>query len=294
MQLLTTTKAYELPTDTLLARLRYQRSLVDLNSDLETKKSFEQSVLWVYQHLNPYLHKNLDPFFELIAMRQLVLILRYRFAGEFPPEWFLRDVLVAKKLVEVSRHIAQTDLLVLKLESLLKEHYPFTEHLFKSYNNQGPGAVEQQLSRGILSHGHRKARNQLMLHIFQYFIDLRNVLTIIKFWRWQVTKNPDFIPGGKIPVFNLTRVWLKQDHQMLVRLVKQQVTIPISEPESRKVEQDFFQGITRFLYRSGKDPLGLGVIIDYLWRLKIATHNRALKRLMVESPDEMYDEAFLL
>jgi hypothetical protein len=51
----------------------------------------------------------------------------------------------------------------------------------------------------------------------------------------------------------------------------------LTDLEPRSAERQLLGGLTLRLRRAGRDPLGLGVIIDTVWRCQIAARNRALR-----------------
>ena len=60
------------------------------------------------------------------------------------------------------------------------------------------------------------------------------------------------------------------------------------------MEQTLLQGLTRHLRRAGRDPLGLGVIIEYLWRVELAMHNQLLRKNLSEDRNALLEEVLLL
>ena len=101
MQLLATTQPAELPSDALLARLRCRRAAIDPASDRTTEAAPGEIVAWVYRRLNRSLRKRLGPFLDLLAMRHLILAMRYLLAEEDPPESIRQNELLAKPLQEL-------------------------------------------------------------------------------------------------------------------------------------------------------------------------------------------------
>jgi hypothetical protein len=64
--------------------------------------------------------------------------------------------------------------------------------------------------------------------------------------------------------------------------------------ETTKMEQSLLNGLTRLLRRAGRDPLGLAVIIEFLWKYQLALHNRLLRRLLSSEREELFGEVLLL
>ncbi len=293
MQLLATTRPAELPTDALLARLRCRRAAVDLASGRDPGGSPGEIVDWVYRRLNRQLRKRLGPFLDLLAMRNLVLVLRYRLAEENPPASLRQNALLAKPLQEL---IAATDAeaTIVRLEAALERDYPFVDGLAATWRSQGPGGVEQQLASGILQHGLNRSGKGIVNRILSYQIDMRNCLVVKKYWRWQVSQTPQLTAGGAIPVERLDRIWATRDEGRLAALVGKLGGMPVRNLEAVNVEQSLINGLTRLLRQAGRDPLGLAVIIEYLWKTQLAAQNRLLRSVLADDRQELLEEVLML
>ena len=293
MQLLATTRPAELPTEALLARLRCRRAAVDLASGRDPWGSPGEIVDWVYHRLNRQLRKRLGPFLDLLAMRNLVLILRYSLAEENPPASLRQNALLAKPLQEL---IAATDAeaTIAGLEAALARDYPFVNGLAAAWRSQGPGGVEQQLASGILQHGLNRSGKGIVNRILSYQIDMRNCLVVKKYWRWQVSQTPQLTAGGAIPVDRLDRIWATRDEGRLAALVGKLGGMPVRNLEAVNVEQGLINGLTRLLRQAGRDPLGLAVIIEYLWKTQLAAHNRLLRNVLADDRQELLEEVLML
>lgn len=289
MKLLDSTKPAELPTEALLARLRSRRAEIDLLGPVVSEVP-----LWVYARLNRSLRSRLEPFFELLAMRSLVLHLRYALAGEIPPPPILSHSLLANPLQQLVTRFEEAETLVAKLEALLVSDYPFVAGLAVTYRQQGPGGVERQLADGILRHGLIKSRNEPLKRTLRYLVDVRNCLMLSRLWRWQVKQPPPLTGGGTIDSTSLQRIWASQDDDRLTRLVERLAGQPMQSGKTVAMEQTLLQGLTRHLRRAGRDPLGLGVIIEYLWRDELAMHNQLLRKNLSEDRNALLEEVLLL
>lgn len=293
MQLLAATPPSELPTDALLARLRSRRAAIDLAAGREIEATPGEVVAWVYRRLNKTLRRRLAPFLDLLAMRSLVLALRYQFAEEEPPAAVLQSALLARPLQEILRQ-TEAEATVASLELALAAHYPFVAGLTASWRSQGPGAVEQQLAAGILQHGLARSGRGIVNRTLVYLVDMRNCLVIKKFWRWQVSQTPQLIAGGTIPVEALSRIWATRDQDLLDRLVGKLAGTPVRSLAAVALEQRLLNGLSRLLRRAGRDPLDLAVVIEYLWKNQLAAHNQVLRKILGEHREELYEEALLL
>ena len=293
MQLLATTQPSELPADALLARIRCRRAAIDLTADVGVEAIPGEVSEWVYQRLNKRLRKQLGPFLDLLAMRSLVLALRYLLAEEVPPASILQKALLAKPLQDLMM-ASDAEVTVARLETALVEDYPFVRGLAACWRSQGPGGVEQQLTGGILQHALSRTGQDIVNTTLGYLVDMRNCLAIKKFWRWQVTQEPSLISGGTISVETLSRIWATRDEDRLAKQVNKLAGGATRSLEAIHLEQALIKGLTRLLRQAGRDPLGLGVVIEYLWKSQLAAHNQVLRKTLAEDRAELFEEALLL
>lgn len=296
MKLLDSTKPAELPTEALLARLRSRRAQIDLVDPVAA--STTEATIWVYQRLNRSLRKRLEPFFEVLAMRNLTLQLRYVLAGEVPTA-LPNKSLLAKPLRQLISGMGENQSLIAQLEAALVSDYPFAANLTLTYRQQGPGGVERQLADGMLVDALERSRNDFLKTILSYLIDMRNCLMLSRLWRWQVRQPPALTAGGHLDRNELRRIWTNHDSERLVRLAERLTGEPLRSGNlhgeaTTAMEQAFLHGLTKLLRRLGRDPLGAAVIIDYLWRTELAMHNLLLRQTLAGDRGPLLEEVLLL
>ena len=299
MKLLDSTKPAELPTEALLARLRSRRAEIDLLDPVATESTeATEATVWIYQRLNKRLRRRLEPFFELLAMRNLTLQLRYLLAGELPAT-ILNNSLLAKPLRQLLANSDENQALIAQLEAALVSDYPFYFGLTVTYREQGPGGVERQLADGMLVDALKRSRNVPLKRTLVYLIDMRNCLMLSRLWRWQVKQPPALTGGGNLDRNNLQRIWARHDSERLTCLAERLTGESLRNSKmdggvTIGMEQAFLRGLTRLLRRLGRDPLGLAVIIEYLWRVELALHNQLLRKTLSEDRDSLLEEVLLL
>ena len=293
MKLLTLTRPTELPVEALLARLRCRRAAINLAADHGTDTPATDVVYWVYKRLNSRMRKRLEPFLDLLAMRNLILALRYTLADETPPASLMNNSLLAEPLQRLVMATEETENTIAQLEAALTKDYPFAVGLTATYQNQGPGGVEQQLADGILQHGLARAGNDILKGTLRYLVDMRNCLMINKLWRWQVSQAPPLTTGGMLATTSLQRIWATHDSDRLTRLTTRLTGEPLISTEAIGMEQSLLRGLTRLLRRAGRDPLGLAVIIEYLWLAQLAVHNQLLRQALAPDRGELLEEVLL-
>ena len=293
MKLLAPTQPAELPTEALLARLRGRRGLIDLRADQITETPATDVVNWVYKRLNSCLRQQLEACLDQLARRNLILALRYTFAGETPPAALWNNALLAKPLRRLVATTGESETTIARLEAALSSNYPFVVGLSVVYQNQGPGGVEQRLADGILHHGLVRAGNRTLKATLRYLIDVRNCLMINKLWRWQTSQAPRLTTGGLLATTSLQQIWASHDSERLARLTSRLAGQALLATEAIAMEQSLLQGLTRFLRRAGRDPLGLAVVIEYLWLAQLASHNQLLRQALALDREELLEEVLL-
>jgi hypothetical protein len=296
MKLLDSTKPSELPTEALLARLRSRRAGIDLIDPVAAGST--EATVWVYQRLNKRLRHRLEPFFELLAMRNLTLQLRYLLAGELPAT-ILNNSLLAKPLRQLLANSVENQALIAQLEAALVSDYPFALGLAATYREQGPGGVERQLTDSMLVDALKRSRDVPLKRTLGYLIDMRNCLMLSRLWRWQVTQPPTLTAGGSLDRNSLQRIWARHDSERLTSLAERLTGEPLKNIKidggvTISMEKAFLHGLTSLLRRLGRDPLGLAVIIEYLWRVELAVHNQLLRKTLSDDRDSLLEEVLLL
>lgn len=300
MQLLNPIPPSELPAEALYARLRSRRAelmarsvSLDVNltqPELELRSVFD----WLYRHLNQKLRRHLNPYLEVLAMRQLILVLRYRMAGELPPPALRRTCLLHPGLLDRIWSEADPPRLVGWLQVALMDNYSFLKDLDRAYRQQGPGGVERQLGMGILVHARSETVSGIVQWLMIRLIDLRNLMTLFKQWHWQVQRSPPLVSGGQLSCQELQQIWERQDTARLRRLVARDTGLILDSQHSRAAEQSLLTGLSRQLHKAGRDPLGPGLILDYLWRYQVWVHNQLVYQSSAGQTELMFGETLLL
>jgi hypothetical protein len=179
------------------------------------------------------------------------------------------------------------------VERALTADYPFVRGLSTAFHRQGPGAVETRLVSGMFEQALLTAREPAVVLALRGFIDLRNLLAVLRHWRWQLRQPPPLLSGGEVDERLLTRICANRDQAAFGRLVTRLSPGGPPELEPRAAERRLLSGLGHRLRRAGRDPLGVGVILDTLWRSAMAARRGALQRGVGDSADELLGEVCL-
>ncbi len=206
----------------------------------------------------------------------------------------MQQALLAETLQKLLAVTVDAKTLVSRLEAALVNDYPFVAGLAQTYHDQGPGGVEQQLANGLLQHALQQSGVGIIGVTIRYLIDMRNLLTIRKFWQWQVAQMPTLTTGGSITPEQLRRIWSSFDDDRLITLAARLAGETGQFEKAVQMEQGLINGLSRILRRASREPLSNAVIVDYLWRSQVEVHNRLLRRIMPTERQELLQEVLLL
>lgn len=283
----------DLPAETLLARLRARRAALDLSGASASEATPATFLAWLHPRLGRPLRAAVFPCLEVEAMQVLLVALRHRLAGEPVSKGLLDQPWLAGALAELLGRPGEPHQVIARLEQWLAPGYPFAVGLTAGYLRNGPGWVEQRLAAGILGHGLTEPCAPAVRMTLCFLIDLRNLLAVLRHWRWQVRMPPPLLPGGELDAGMLGRAWAAGDTAAAARLVARlSGTAPV-DLEPRAAERQLLNGLTLRLRRAGRDPLGAGVVVDTLWRCRIAACNRALLHQVAGEEDGLAAVALL-
>lgn len=303
MELLETPEDRGYPLEYLLSRIRGRRaclitdwkSLISEAAPLESLspsryggwvaekspegiwRSLVREFRWVYVQLNGTLRQIFKPFFLYTELRTLFICLRHikdKNAGRI-------DELLAVSLLsdEIKR--------VLKTSEDISSAVAGIERLFLSLSDgfrglteiadaEGLRGVEQQLTNTYLVHTVHAKLHPLVRDFFIRIIDARNIISLYKYLRMNMTAALTFIPGGTILETRLREILDKKDIFGIGSLIQEIAKTKMEITGAAPVENALYKAITKFLKKAGKDPLGVGLILDYLWRCSIEVMNLSL------------------
>ncbi len=268
----------DLPAEALLARLRARRAGLELSDAAGGGPAPAEFIDWLAPRLGRALWEALRPCLEIEAMHLLLLALRHRLGGEPVPAGLLRRPWLAADLAGLIDRPGEPRQVVARLEERLSGTCPFAAGLVAGYLRQGPGWVEQQLAAGVLGQALDRARAPAVRMTVRFLVDVRNLLAVLRHRRWQLRIPPPLLAGGELDAGILRRAWEAADAVQLRQLAgRLGGTAPV-DLEPRAVERQLLGALTVRLRRAGRDPLDVGVVVDALWRCRIAARNRALRQ----------------
>jgi vacuolar-type H+-ATPase subunit C/Vma6 len=232
---------------------------------------------WVFLQMNKGLRLVFRPFFLYVELRTLFICLRH---GNVKKAGVVEELLAVSLLSDGIRHILVTSPDVRTAVSGIERVFlPLSgkfSGLGRVFDVSGLAGVEQRLMNTFLSVTAQAGLHPVMKRFFRRLIDARNIMNLYKYFRLELTAPPPFIEGGNVPEDRFKEIINGLDVAAVVSLVRELTGIKIGTPDSTQVESALYKGMTRYLRKEGRDPLGTGLILDYLWKCSIEARNLSL------------------
>jgi hypothetical protein len=122
---------------------------------------------------------------------------------------------------------------------------------------------------------------------------MRNLVTLAKQLRWRLHEPQAFIRGGDIPPERLVKALDEGTAAGLAALLGSLPDLGSFPAAPANPEPLLYGWLTRKVRRLGRDPLGTGLVLDYLWQCFVEAHNLSLI-LQSEDPDREQVRAELI
>jgi vacuolar-type H+-ATPase subunit C/Vma6 len=256
-----------------LASSRYQGIVRDRSPETAWK-SLLREYRWVYTQMNARLRDQFGPFFLYTELRTIFLCLRrlddknQAAANDLLEMSLLSDDI--KTVLSASRDRVEA---VRRLERILTPASDRFAGMTELLDAGGLRGVEQTMTDGLLEVIMKRRLQPLIRRFFGRLIDARNILRMYKYLRLEETSFPFLLPGGTVPEARLRDTVAKENFPGICSLVREISGIAIDSADPTKVEIALYRGVSVFLRREGREPFGVGPILDYLWRCSIEVMN---------------------
>ena len=232
---------------------------------------------WIYGQMNGGLRKVFGPFFLYTELRTLFICLRHikdrkaEGTGELLSASLLSEGLKDALLTGENQELA-----VRGIERAFMSLDGAFGGLSGLLEKEGPRSVERQLTDRYLAYVMQTRLHPVIRMFFFRIIDSRNILGLYKALALNAAAKPAFLPGGGISEKRFSAVLARGDLLEVSALVREAAGIRIDSPDITRVEIALYRGITKSLRKEGRDPLGAGLILDYLWRRSVEAMNLSL------------------
>lgn len=231
---------------------------------------------WAFGQMDEELRCRLAPYFLYVELRTLCMCLRHRSAEhEQEVNGLLDPSLLSRELKELLRSAALPGLLV-ELEERFSALSPLFRGLSARYADAGLRSAERFLTDAYLEYVLTLPLYPVLRGLFIRLINSRNLLLLYKVLRFGAKDPATFIPGGTIAPDQLETALQRDDLFAVLPLLRQATGIALSEPDLTRLETALYRSITKHLRREGRDPLGMALVLDYLWQCSLEMTNLSL------------------
>ena len=275
------------PDEYLLARLKGRRANLGRErqspaaaggmTDADAWDPMRSEFRWVYRQMNEGLRQTFAPLFLWFELRTIILCLRFRRGGERGKAASLLPAsLLAKPVQQALTEDGEPAAVMDALSGLLAAVTEQYRSLGDFYRERGGREHEQRLVTLYLERMTALPLHPLLREFFRSLIDMRNLVTLAKQLRWQLREPQAFIRGGEITPERLGKVLEEGTAAGLATLLAAVPDIGALPAAPFNPEPQLFSWLTGKVRRLGRVPLGVGLVLDYLWRCFVEAHNLSL------------------
>lgn len=232
---------------------------------------------WLYRQMDERVRDIFAPVFFWFELRTLLISLRFRRGrdGRKVTELLAFSLLalrVKRVLMGGEESAAVVDALITRLTAVAERCWRLRE----IYRDKGDREFEDQLLTVYLEQVAGSAPHPLIREFFRAIIDMRNLLTLYKQLRWNISKPPAFVKGGDIRRSKLREIAERGELAEVTHLIHSLPGMGGTPAGRENVEHLLLGWLTRRVRRWGREPAGIGLILDYLWRCYLEALNLGL------------------
>jgi vacuolar-type H+-ATPase subunit C/Vma6 len=214
------------------------------------------------------------PFFVCIELKTLILCLRNKMAKNSSK---IRELLTASLLPENLQKILAGDQdAFTAVAAVEKTFMPFSASfrgLRDIFRNQGLPGLELALTETWLEQTSAAEHHPVIRDFIRCLIDFRNLVNLYKRLHWELPGTASFLNGGKIGRAQLEEVLAARQPAGIAALLLRFPGLREALSASGNPEHPLLREMTQFLHVTSREPSGVGLVLDYLWRSYIETVN---------------------
>jgi vacuolar-type H+-ATPase subunit C/Vma6 len=229
---------------------------------------------WVYHQMNERLREIFGPYFLYTELRTVFICLRNL---KEMKRAAVKEMLSVSILSDKIRKIltGSTDELAAAraMEEKLLDFSGHFNGIAEILHQKGLTGFEHELTERYLSVIVRSDIHPVLQTFFTRLIDARNILSLAKLVKMNTSAEHPFISGGGIATATLQQLLASKNRQGIEKILKDfsgEVDVSF---DLVKLEASLYRGISRSLVKGGRDILGIGPVLEYLWRCSIEAMN---------------------
>lgn len=250
----------------------YQRISDDRSSE-GIWRSLLTEYRWVYHQMNEQLRNVFSPFFLHAELKTLFICLRNLKGMKTS---MMKETLSVSLFSNEMKHILVASADARSAVPLIEEQFLCMSERFRGISEimlqKGLKGFERAVTERFLSIQAGAKLNPLLRNFFEHLIDARNMLALAKFLKLETEEENPFLPGGTIDAEKLTGIFESKELPAAERVLRE-VTGQSGSLDPIAVEASFYRKIDRSLKNAGRMPLGIGPVLNYLWRCSIEAMN---------------------
>lgn len=229
---------------------------------------------WVYFQMNRRLRNIFGPFFVYTELRTLFICLRsLKEMKRARTREMLSAGLLSEELRKILSHSADEFAAVQAIEAKFRRLSEEFSGITMILKQKGLSGFEHELTKRYLSVIVGDGLNPVLKAFFTRLIDARNTLALARLLRLETPAEHSFTPGGTIDTVKLSEILKSRSRPDMERLLREMTGQEIVSDDPVRLEASLYRGITRSLRKEGRSPLGIGPILEYLWRCSIEAMN---------------------
>jgi vacuolar-type H+-ATPase subunit C/Vma6 len=232
---------------------------------------------WVYRQMNGRLREIFSLFFLYAELRTIGICLRQLKAGKSAHlEELLEESLLSNELRKACLFSPDSSTGVAEVSRIFCRLSPDFSDLPRFYAEDGLRGVERRLTSRFLEYAAQQRLHPLIRTFMVRMIDARNLIDLALSVQQEFVSKPDFTACGSVPMEQLVQIRQRKDLMAVGALVQQYAGAKVVLQDPSQVEHALYTATTQYLKRAGREPLSIGMILDYLWRCSLEAMNLSL------------------
>jgi vacuolar-type H+-ATPase subunit C/Vma6 len=264
-----------LPLEALLSS-RSRGGVVEASPDAVWRRLMKE-YRWVYGQMNGRLRELFGLFFLYAELRTICICLRQmKDRKSARLEELFSESLLSNEVRKVSLSSPDTATAVAGISRIFSRLSPAFADLPRHFAEGGLRGFERRLTDHLLEYAAQQKLHPLIKTFMVRMIDARNLIRLAVSVLQETVNTPDFIAFGSLPKEKLARIQQQRDLLAAAALVRQYAGVKIELRDPSQVEHALYRATTQYLKQEGRDPLGVGTILDYLWRCSMEAMNLSI------------------
>jgi hypothetical protein len=221
---------------------------------------------WIYLQMDGNLRETLAPVFVHFELRTLVFCLRT--LGSPHADTGMVDLghsLLAKGLKNIFLSPATPAEIIGRVEKFMGDSALAMNGLVASYGEGGVQGCEEFIRRRFLEQVVAVSRHPAVTGWFRKLIDLRNILAMAKWLRWQVDPAPGLINGGHLRLRAADQSPAAANLEKMVRRFTGGGKLTTAELHPVSLESLLHNHLSQQMARRMRSPEPVECCLGYLW-----------------------------